>query len=396
MGISLLLGGYSMGSKQINSLINIFLFVLIPYFLLQKGYFTIVSVYIIILTTWVLFFNRNLIKRHIQKFVSTQRDIKNLRYYFIKDLANSIDHQARLSNISVLNGMGMMSYIIGIFNIMAMTNLLTKVLGENKVIGLFTSISVLLLLMFILWGWISSLVFKYTTLFYCIIPLISFFIYNLFGTFLTLLPSPIKFCIYLFITGICYVLYVLILPLHILRKLNKKTVIISAILTISSTVLIQFSSLFTNIMINEHQMFLKKEMIKRDTSFSKEIINFLSNEDIINIINHFIRKELMEEFTGIFSLLTVGLTLSFLIGGLLVNLRLSKAKKKAKTILYSSLLANIDMEYEILIKCAYLGGDEYESIIMSNSNLLQIIKQYETTIVLPPKVPYKIRLKKGH
>ncbi|AOA00705.1 hypothetical protein BFC22_11680 [Carnobacterium divergens] len=383
-----------MNTKQKNSLINIFLFLFIPYFLFIKEYFTFVSLYVVLLTAWVLFFNRSLIKKHLQKFISTQSDIKKLRYHFIKDLGKSIDCQSRLSNISVLNNIGMISYIVGLLNIAAISSLLTKVIGESKIIGLFNYISILLLLIFILWGWLCSLAFKYTTVFYCTIPLISLFVYSIFEPYLNWVQIPIKLCIYLFITGICYIFGVLILPLHILRKLNTKTVIISAILTILSTVLVQSSSLFTSMIINEQEMLLTKEMIQQDTSFPKEIINFLQNEDVISIINHFIKKEVTSEFTGAISLLSAGITLSFLIGGLLVTLRLSNAKKKAKATLYTALIGNSNIEYNCLVKCAYLGGDEYENIIVSNPNLLKIVKQYETTIILPPKIPYRIRLKK--
>lgn len=382
-----------MNTKQKNVLINSFLFLFIPCFLFTKGYSTFASLYVVLLTTWVICFNRNLIKMHLRKYISTQSDIKKLRYYFIKDLGKSIDHQSRISNIRVLNNIGMISYLVVFFNISSINILLTKVIGESKVISIFYFISLLLLMIFIFWGWLCSLAFKYTTLFYCTIPLISLFIYSIFETYLTWLQTPIKLCIYLFITSICYFFCILILPLHILRKINTKTVLISAILTILSTVLIQSSTLFTSMIINEQGILLKKEMIQQDTSVPKEIISLLQNEDIINMINHFIEKELISQFTGAVSLLSAGITLSFLIGGLIVNLRLSNAKKKAKSILYPALICTSNIDYNYLIRCAYLGGDEYENIIISNPNLLNIINQYETTVILPPKIPYKTRLK---
>ncbi|AYW47840.1 hypothetical protein C7K38_05410 [Tetragenococcus osmophilus] len=385
-----------MNVKQKNVLINSILVILIPYFLIKNNFYTTLSLYVILLTIWGLFSNRLKIKRTLIKFNSKRKDIKDLKYYYLKDVTKIIDKQERLSNISVLNDIGVLSYIIGFANIIAIDYLLNRIFGKAIIVWWVVTFSILFLLLFMMWGWISSIAFKFTTFFYCSIPIVvALFLYSFFEKYLFALPASLQLCTFLIVTGVCYSIFVMKLPLHILRNLNSKTVIVSALLTVFSTVFIQSSSIFAEIMLKNQQALLTKETIQQDASFSTEIKNVLMNADIINAINHFIRREFTLELTNTLTLMTAGLTFSFLIGGLLITLRLTKTKMVAKKNFFTLLIDPCSqITYEDLIKCAYLGGYEYENMIISNTKCLNIIIKQETKINLPSKIPYRIKVGK--
>lgn len=384
---------YLLNNQQKKALVILIFFIIAPYILLENNFQTGFSLYIVILTICMLYFNRITIKKNITTFLTNRKRVNNLNYYFFNDIFKSIDRQKRISNISILNNIGIISYVVGVLFISSLTSLLNQLFGKSSIIEIFTLICILFLLLFLLWGWLTSMAFKYTTLFYCCIPFIAYIIYILFEVKLTGIPTSLKLCLFLIISASIYLLFTIALPLHILRKLNSKTVIISALLTVFTTLMIQSSPLLTELLLKNEQLFLTKEMIQKDSAFSNEIKAFLMNEDIIRLINHFIRKEYVSEFSGILSLISTGVTLSFLFGGLFVTLRLSRAKSSAKKILYTSLFNNNDVSYETLIECAYKGGDEYEHIILSNTKYLEVIKQYEAPVVLPQKTSYRDRLK---
>ena len=288
-------------------------FIVIPYILLENNLQNGFYLYVFLLTIWMLYFNRNVIKKNICIFLSNRKHINNLDYYYFKDISKSIDRQKRILNIRTLNNIGIISYIVGIFFIGSLTSLLNQLFGESLIIEIFKLVCILLLLVFLLWGWLTSMAFKYTTLAYCCMPLIAYIIYCLFEMQLLELPTPIKLCIFLIMSSICYLTFSAALPLHILRKLNSKTVIVSALLTVFTTLLIQSSPFLTELLLRNEQILLSKDMIQKDAAFSNDIKAFLMSEDIIQVINHFIMKEFISEFTSILSLISTGITLSFLI-----------------------------------------------------------------------------------
>lgn len=343
--------------------------------------------------SWLLFFNRLKFSKNVKKFSSKRKDIKKLKYYFLKDTTHSIDRNERISNAVSLNNIVSLYYFASFFLIGSIFYLLNKFFSVPLVIVHFIQAILITSLLFLLCSWIILLIFRNTTLFFICIPALVFVIYNLFSTFLIDIPTSLKLCIFLSITTICYFIFTRALPLHFLRKLNFSIVIISALLTIFTTVLIQSSPTFTEMLLNNEKILLTKEVVQEESTFSNKIKNFLTNEDVMNTINHFIMKEFTTEITNILSLISAGITLSFLIGSLLVSLRISKAKVSAKEKLYTLLISGNEIKYEKLVEYAYKGGEECESIILSNPECLNVIRKHEIMVSPPPKTLCRDKMK---
>ncbi|MDN6166664.1 MAG: hypothetical protein L0J18_10965, partial [Tetragenococcus koreensis] len=349
--------------------------------------------YVIILITWLLFFNKLEIRKNIRKFFSKRKDINKLKYYFLKDVTHSIDRSERISNAISLNNIVSLYYFVSFLYIGSIFYLLNNFFSMFPVIVSF--IQVILIFSLLLWlcSWIVLLIFRNTTLFFVCIPVIAFIIYSLFSTYLFDIPISLQLYMFLSIATICYFIFTRTLPLHFLRKLNFNIIIISALLTILTTVTIQSSPTFTKMLLNNEQILFTKEMVQEESAFSNEVKNFLTNEDVMNTINHFIMKEFTTEFTNILSLISAGITLSFLIGSLLVSLRISKAKVSAKEKLYTLLINEDEIKYEKLVEYAYKGGEECESIILSNPECLNVIRKHEIMVSPPPKTLYRNKMK---
>lgn len=382
-----------MDDKQKNSLINGIFIILVPSLLIVNKFYTLMFLYVIILISWSLFFNRLKISKNIKKFSSKRKDIKKLKYYFLKDATHSIDRNERISNAVSLNNIVSLYYFASFFYIVSILYLLNKFFSVPSVIVHFIQGILISSLLFWLCSWIVLLIFRNTTLFFICIPALAFVIYSLFSTYLINIPISLKLCIFLSITTICYFIFTRALPLHFLRKLNFSIVIISALLTIFTTVIIQSSPTFTKMLLNNEEILLTKEMVQEETAFSNEIKDFLTNEDVMNAINHFIMKEFTTEFTNILSLISAGITLSFLIGSLLVSLRISKAKVSTKEKLYTLVISGNEIKYEKLVEYAYKGGEECESIILSNPECLDVIRKHEIMVSPPPKTLCRDKMK---
>ena len=74
-----------------------------------------------------------------------------------------------------------------------------------------------------------------------------------------------------------------------------------------------------------------------------------------------------------------GLTLTFIICRILITIRIHcldrRANRKCKELIYSDCV-----QYGDLKECAYIGGTNYENLILNNPQYLEIIKNEETNI----------------
>lgn len=185
------------------------------------------------------------------------------------------------------------------------------------------------------------------------------------------------FLIYVAICIVSYIIFVFLLPINLLRKMNPQLAFIPPIITIVSQMIIKYKNLLFNLMSN---------------NTGGKIEKILFNDNYLTIKN---KKDFIEKFNEMYSYISTnrtsnlfynqlsvwisGVTLTFVIGGIFITMRThhlnTKANKKWKELIYSN-----SVQYKDLIECAYIGGDEYENLILNNPPFLKTIKSQEKNI----------------
>lgn len=359
--------------------------------LIQCRFYVLGFLSSIIILSFIIYRDFSSIKNILYKYKANRKEIKELHYYFIKDITKYNDKIERISNLNLINEFGMTGYIIFIFYFGSITYIFSQVFKKVYFMGFVLTILLLIIIFAISCGLFASFVFKYTTIAYCCGPLVAFIIFGSVGQYISDFPKISVLCLFLLFSTCYYIIFTLVLPLHILRNLNSKIIAISALITIMTTLALQASPMFTKMVLGGQDVFITKGMIKSDTTISNDIKGFLMDKTLLRIINDILLKEYSSDFNSMLSIISAGITLSFLIGSVFVVLRLDKAKAKANRMFYKISFSSKKVRYEELIECAYNGGNEYERLIINNDNWLKIIEEYESTVIIR-KISFKRKL----
>jgi len=172
-------------------------------------------------------------------------------------------------------------------------------------------------------------------------------------------------------------------PVHILRNLNSKTVFISSFFTILATFFSQIFSFYAINYFKTEDYLLTVNSVRTAIDISDSLKNiFLQNTELIDLANYFIEKEYTNQITSMMNLIITSFTISYIIGGLLINQKIKKNRLIAKNI-YRGLVKNPTLiNYKLLIKCSFYGGEEYENLILNNNEMLKLIIENESDIII--------------
>lgn len=104
----------------------------------------------------------------------------------------------------------------------------------------------------------------------------------------------------------------------------------------------------------------------------------LANESNLNAINAFLDYSFRNFLQDIMnSYVIISVTFYFFVLTTVKQIRLQTAKSKASK-LYRSLIIQSNPEYELIKKCAYLGGDSMEQLLLSNPLFKEVIIKNES------------------
>ena len=112
----------------------------------------------------------------------------------------------------------------------------------------------------------------------------------------------------------------------------------------------------------------------------KKII--FDNPELLKAVRYFAVKEATSQVISAVSLLSTVLTVSYLVGGLIINSKIQSNKNKAGQ-LYRECIKNADsVKYDQLRKCAFWGGEDYENLLLSNPQFQRVILDIESEIIV--------------
>lgn len=357
------------------------LYILLPLFFIDLKQYSIVSIYIIIVTFKIIIINRKLICEKLKKSICEFREIKNLKYYYFLDERKIADKQSRIKLLlSITDNYTLPFYYISVINVIAICYLLNQIYGSNVCIEyLFTSIMTILGFIVILQQTLNF-VFKHTAAAYLLVPLVSLLIYSFHHYMIAYSSTIIEILHFIFIVTMLYGIFVMICPADVLRQIDAKTIVITVLTTLILTLLSYWLTEYLNWYLNNGDYFLTIDKVENfdDINIKKF---FTDNQEFIEITNYFIKKELFNTLDSYVSFFSSLVAISYSIGAMFILLNITNKKRKANLI-YREMLINSTINYENIIKCIYLGGQEYENHFLNNDKARDIILEKEKNYFL--------------
>lgn len=371
---------------------NNIILILLLLVLLNMRLYMILSICIILVTCRIVSANAGNILRNIKSILKRKKDIENLKYFYITDSDKLIDKQKRVNVLQFSEDFTVGVYFTIMLNLVALCYLLMKINIPNNWISGLAIIIIMLLSFLVMINYIIKFVFKYTTFSYILIPFISFLIYIIFHEYFDYYTTWIEFIIYLSITGMLFTILIYKCPLYVLRQLGARSVIITVIITFSITLLIYLLSYYFEWFIVKEHYLLNLDKVKMMES---EMIRkfFIDNPGAINVFNQFFKNVIFDELNTYISLYSTFITISYSFSGMLILIRISKNKNLAKS-KFRDILLKSSYDYTSLIYCAYLGGEEYENLILNNDRLREVVIDHEKEMTIPNDSFKKIFIQK--
>ncbi|MGT2756092.1 hypothetical protein [Streptococcus ovuberis] len=312
------------------------------------------------------------LKIWIHKVELLYKEIRARKYFFVTDNGYRTDLKKRRE-------LGEYIYKItnfGFFFIVFMLIIFSTFFGKIVSVPIYMLVIIFLCIAMI--GIILQARNYLTSLYYYLIPILPLLFYiDLLGS-----SEIIALILFFLLIAVIYLIFVLIIPIHFLRKINNTTLIFGVLLSIVIPILFD--------VINGY--FSENFLSRIDSLVYSEFINSIENQQVLNFIidnpdlNNFLkvifhtmgRVSLIEqkEFLSQISFLWLS---SYAIGSLIINTKLKVASLVAED-LYSKIqdIRNREnIEYEVVRDCIYFGGERFQELIFYDKSLKWKIREKE-------------------
>lgn len=310
------------------------------------------------------------------------KKIKELEFYKISDFDKKWDLKERKKICESFSNLTLYTMAILVMDCFCISNLISRFINSNN---FFNSIIILISVIaciILFSGQIVSFCSNHIVWTYLLIPVIGYIIsewmievmenysfvknnQNLFLVIGTILASTML-----------YFLLVVISPSYILKKLSNKTAIISVCLTLLTFITTQF--LIPYVMGQASSQYITLETVKgmKDTSDDlKEIL--INHPEFIEILNYVLSNEGKSYANTEISIFLTPITIAYTFGGLMINWKITRNRKKAESIFRKLILSNDYCCYANIIKCSFYGGEEYDNLLLVNEKTRFIIFSIE-------------------
>lgn len=325
-----------------------------------------------------------------KEFWKKHSDLKGLKYYSFKDIDKIKDKQVRINNWKELNIISIQVFFVLLFGGSILICLIN--LGKNpQLYVLSTFISILIFGLFLVFFllFIFEFIFKFTTCSYFIYLLVPISIFCYIHIGLTELEDYLYFIIFVLVGVISYILYIYCLPLNVLRELNSKILLAGVLVPLAIAVLPQvFVHFFDNEMLKNDMMnFYEYKQLVDNLNVSEKLTKVLLQREFFNQIKSVLSFGIDSWLSAIISTEATAVSLVMLISNTIISHRIEKSKKKAQVIFRKNILQSSLVEYSVLKKISYLGGNEIENLLLSIEECRNIIitSEKDEEIIESPK-----------
>lgn len=327
----------------------------------------------IIIVIGLICFWHDFLKKWLCSMSVLYHEVRMREYFFVTDEGYRTDLKKRRE-------LGEKIYKITNFSFFTVIFLLV---GLSTIFGKIISIPISVLLIAFLCIATAGIILQarnyLTSLYYYLIPIIPVLLY------IDLLKSSeiLALIIFFVLIAIIYLIFVLIVPIHSLRKINNTTLIFGVLLSIAVPILFEYiiSIHFSDYFLSTINPLVYKEFMQ--SIESKQVYNFIiDNPDISNLLKIIFdtlgRVELNEE-KEIFSRMSFLWLSSYAIGSLIINAKLKIGSLVAKDLFMKVQQAvhKENVKYELLRDCVYFGDERIQDFIVFDEVFYSIIQREE-------------------
>lgn len=326
----------------------------------------------IIIIIGLIYFWHDFLKKWLCNMSVLYHEVRMREYFFVTDEGYRTDLKKRRE-------LGEKIYKITNFSFFTVIILLV---GLSIIFGKIT-IPISVLSSVFLWIATAGIMLQarnyLTSLYYYLIPIIPVLLY------IDLLKRSeiLALIIFFVLIAIIYLIFVLIVPIHSLRKINNTTLIFGVLLSIAVPILFEYiiSIHFSDYFLSTINPLVYKEFMQ--SIESKQVYNFIiDNPDISNLLKIILdtlgRVELNEE-KEIFSRMSFLWLSSYAIGSLIINAKLKIGSLVAKDLFMKVQQAvhKENVKYELLRDCVYFGDERIQDFIVFDEVFYSIIQREE-------------------
>ncbi|MFV0379892.1 MAG: hypothetical protein ACK5KQ_03610 [Anaerorhabdus sp.] len=362
------------GMPSFIKIIKVFILICILSFLISKSYYVLATALIVLTSFLTIMKYFKQIKKYISTILTDRKNIKKLQYYHITDNDKLIDVEKKQKKFSLFNEVSLELISILMVNFVAIY-IMSQQLFEKSAVLVLIDVIVLGLLFFILFFGNAKFFYKHNTATFVMVPVVSVVIYFMFiAPLISFLPDFIGLACYLFITIILYLILAYFFPAHYLRKLNSKTVLISSVTVILAIFLFQILEFnYSNSLQYSGDLITITE-VKNSTDITDTFKNIvLDNPILVETTNQVLSYLSSSVISSITEYILTALTVSYIVGSLIINEKIKKNNAKAKRIYRDIKIKESIIDYETLKKCSYYGGEYYENLLLNNDTTKNII-----------------------
>jgi len=384
----------------------------------QTQWIGIIGLVVYLLIFW---FKRSKIKSNFKDVINEWRLIREKKYFKILD---------KEKKIYIMKRKEFAKKLFEFFNYVFLPLYVIIVLLVGHLLnGLIAGVLVLIMSILILCVWWIAGITRAPIILYISLPIVSAFLY--FGMLSQFLDGQIlivQALSFLAVSGIVNLIFVLLTPIHILRKISTLTIFVTFSISLITLVGNPLISQFVSSAIPDFQEFRDEVSITPEDSVEKVIEDLafirvwiesselgendklvvyslldgieyflLNNFDDINFMfsslierelrimeliwNDYIRSEL-NQVQSLTSLFISATALAYSTGALMVGVKNTSKKSKSSKI-FRNILTTETPTYEQIIECAFFGGLEYENLLLTNEQFKNIILENERNLEIP-------------
>lgn len=337
----------------------------------------IASIYFVIMVEVYILLCWKKIWNSIELLICHYRRIRSRNFYYIIDNKKKKEKDSRKAWVNELNSLSGSAYIIVFLVLAAISTLLSKQMGAVEIVLIMIFGSVMI------WGAYLWLLYR--------IPWVSYIIFVTMPFILAIIITSAKYNISninLWITTICVMsaiifqtFFVVMTPIFLLHSLKSKILLVSAIITIISALISLIISAWIQSRIPAFEMNTVYAELVNGGYLSDSLVaivdeNKIIVEDIMKYVYERIGSEYVSTVESVINLSFWCISLGNIIGNIAINVKLSWGKKRASK-LFRDVMIKSDYDYSNLVEIAYLGGSDYEDLLLNNETAKGIILEKE-------------------
>ncbi len=324
-------------------------------------------------------------KQALDEFKNNRSSVKKLEHYFICDLTKDEDTKARREAWERLVSVTEYPYFFA-------TILTIGLVIVSSTWNSFVPLAVVTIAWFLVMVLIAAppyllrFTHKYPTIAFFAIPAVAGVFLLLTSTPFTNSPPFVWGVIYVAYSVVLFTLYSLAIPVHILRRVRSHAVTVILIVTILMSFLPQVASFLLGMFLipgplsrDDYEAFINA--LKMDPTVTASLNTNELYDLFSDLLNQIFQLLLQQWATPIIAMIGVAISSALLVGRGMVDRKITKNRIDAQNKYQALRLADNSANYETFREISFLGGDQFDNLLLSDDSYIALIQDNEGDLI---------------